>query len=358
MFVVIRVDASSRIGAGHVMRCLALADELKKNGAIVRFICREYHGNLISLLRDKSMLVSELHTHQHKENNKEFNFERSLGVTQEEDANQTIDILKNAKPDWVIVDHYELNEVWEKMVSYYTSKIMVIDDLANQLHYCDALLDQTYGRSERDYDLYVPDNTILLLGAKYALLRSEFLQWREYSLKRRASPELKRVLINMGGTDPDNATGQVLRVISKNKLFNDIEIVVVMGATSPWLDKVKCQAEKMHNQIEVKVNVSNLAELMANSDLAIGAAGSSVWERCCLGLPSIIYKLAENQDFISLQLQANDVALFAGEIDNIENSLLQNIDEISNIESLQRFSNKSKSISDGLGVKRVVEALL
>ena len=119
---------------------------------------------------------------------------------------------------------------------------MVIDDLADRVHICDLILDQTYGRNEEDYSDYVPKNCQILLGPQYALLRPEFKQWRDYSLKRRVQPVFKQLLITMGGVDPDNITGRVLEILQQCDLPEDLSITIVMGGTAPHLKTIKQQA--------------------------------------------------------------------------------------------------------------------
>ncbi len=172
---------------------------------------------------------------------------------------------------------------------------MVIDDLADRPHACDVLLDQTFGRNAEDYLPWVPATSRLLCGSQYALLRPEFATLRPYSLQRRTEPRLRELLITMGGVDKDNATGQVLQALCTCPLPADCRITVVMGATAPWLNEVRSQAQDMPWPTRVLAGVSDMARLMADSDLAIGAAGATSWERCCLGLPTIMLPLAENQ---------------------------------------------------------------
>jgi UDP-2,4-diacetamido-2,4,6-trideoxy-beta-L-altropyranose hydrolase len=203
--------------------------------------------------------------------------------------------MESEPVDWLVADHYALDARWEEAMRPLTKRIMVIDDLADRHHACDLLLDQTFGRQEVDYIPLVPDGCKLLCGSQNALLRPEFAALREYSLKRRAQPVLKELLITMGGVDKDNVTGAVLRALQTCSLPGDCSLTVVMGQAAPWLQEVEAIASVMPRPTRVLVGVTNMARLMADSDLAIGAAGSTSWERCCLGLPSIMLVVADNQ---------------------------------------------------------------
>lgn len=319
MKIVFRVDASLQIGSGHVMRCLTLADALSKKGDECSFICRDHQGNLIDLVREKGYFTSVLtcqsdfaaRSQQHLGyfDKPVLDHAGWLGCSQKGDAIDCLDYLEKVQPDWLVVDHYALDKRWEAMLRPFCGKIMVIDDLADRMHECDLLLDQTFRRRPIDYILRVPRDCQLLCGSNYALLRPEFLSWRSYSLGRRSAPQLRRVLITLGGVDKDNVTGRILSALNVGVLPGDSRITVIMGGKAPWLDDVRQRASDMVCRTEVLVGVSNMAELMANSDLAIGAAGATSWERCCLGLPSLMVVLADNQLFAAELLKEAGAAL-------------------------------------------------
>jgi UDP-2,4-diacetamido-2,4,6-trideoxy-beta-L-altropyranose hydrolase len=300
-----------RIGIGHVMRCLTLADALKSKGATCQFICRAHEGNLIDLIRDRGHVAHALPV---VKKSSEYMLTQSicdagsadlshapwLGSTQIDDAQACALILASQRPDWLVVDHYALDANWERAMSPHYRRLMVIDDLADRQHVCDLLLDQTFGRNTADYGPMVPADCRLLCGSQFALLRPDFAALRPYSLQRRAKPALRELLISMGGVDKDNATGRVLEALRTCSLPATCRITVVMGSTAPWLDAVRKQAlEDMPLPTRVLVGVSNMAQLMADSDLAIGAAGATSWERCCLGVPAIMLVLAENQSKVA-----------------------------------------------------------
>ena len=191
------------------MRCLSLAVALRDQGAEVIFISREHSGNINRLIEQKNFEVYKLSFSDGTEKlagavsgNKLLHSEW-LGVSQHQDALQCEPILQQFNPDWLVVDHYAIDCYWQRLLRPHYQKLMVIDDLADRHHDCNLLLDQTYRRKETDYKPLVPANAKLLLGASYALLRPEFAEWRDFSLKRRVNPILKTLFITMGGVDAD-----------------------------------------------------------------------------------------------------------------------------------------------------------
>lgn len=360
MKVAIRVDSSLKIGTGHVMRCLTLAKVLSNKGAEIFFICRNHSGHVIGIIKNSGYDVIVLPFH------KSVNADSSLygcswlGDNIENDALYTLDILKKNPVDWLIVDHYSLDSRWESVLLGYYRYLMVIDDLSNRKHICDLLLDQNLGRKQKEYQYLVPGYCHTLLGPTYALLRDDFILWRQYSLKRRQeSKRIEKILINMGGADPDNITGNILNKLSSFKLGEDIQIIVVMGASFPWSDEVREIASKMKNDIDVSYNVANMAELMANSDLAIGAAGSTSWERCCLGLPSIVFAIAENQRDAASQLMKHGAAIVIesySSLTSIIEDLLCGSDSSQKL--INSISEKSSQLVDGKGAERVASLIV
>jgi UDP-2,4-diacetamido-2,4,6-trideoxy-beta-L-altropyranose hydrolase len=327
MNIVFRVDASLEIGIGHVMRCLTLAESLKLKGANVEFICRTHKGNLIEKIQTKGFNVFKLD--KAIENNYDGKLSHShwLGTTQQQDAEECEDILQQIKPDWIIVDHYGIDEDWQKKLQNYCNKLMVIDDLADRKHQCNILLDQTFGRQKLDYENLTPKWCTLLLGSQYALLRPEFAALRKFSVEHRNNSEFKRVLVTMGGVDPDNVTEQVLDELEKCHLPSDTKVTVVMGEIAPHLESVKTKVSVLSYKAEVNVNVENMAEIMANVDVAIGATGATTWERCCLGLPSIQMVMANNQVNIGSELESiravvlfNDIRHLCEKIESIQHN--------------------------------------
>lgn len=363
MKIVFRCDASLRIGTGHVMRCLTLANALSQQGSECYFICREHTGHLLDMIQQRghqtySLPIEGGSQHQYKEESKLAHAEW-LGSTQQKDAELCRDFLQVLQPDWLIVDHYALDMYWGKILRPYCNKLMVIDDLADRHHDCDILLDQTFGRDPQDYLQWVSKDCQLLCGTRYALLRPEFAQWREYSLKRREKGQLKQLLINLGGVDKDNITTQILKGIQNSALPDDCKITVVMGSTAPWVDVVRQQAVLMRWPTQVKTGVSNMAELMANSDLAIGASGSTSWERCCLGLPTIMLVLADNQQKIAINLeQANavDTINLALAFELSVSNVIQRF--ISSSLLLKQMSESASNILDGLGTNLIIKEMV
>lgn len=360
MNIIFRTDASLDIGTGHVMRCLTLAQALREQGASCRFICREHAGNLLGLIRQRGFEVQTLPMQvvlQEKLGQQDALGENILahaawlGADWQTDAEQTKNAIGDGELDWLIVDHYALDIRWEAALKPHYQKLMIIDDLADRPHDCDLLLDQNLGRTEQHYEGLVSANCKVFVGPQYALLRPEFAELRQYSLARRATPQLKRLLITMGGVDKDNSTGQVLAALTGCALPTDCRITVVMGPHAPWLTQVRKQAEQMPWETEVLVSVDNMAELMAESDLAIGAAGATTWERCCLGLPTIQMVIAENQREIA-QALVNDNVI----------TLMDNIAQLPGlvIEASQKLKSMSESaaiLTDGLGRGLVVKTL-
>lgn len=239
-------------------------------------------------------------------------------------------------------------------------RILVIDDLADRTHDCDVLVDQTLGRHASEYGGLLPDSCSRLCGSNFALLRNEFLSWRAASLQRRErSHESHRILVSLGGVDMHNLTGGVLTALSRQRLPADCVITVVMGGAAPWVEQVRAVAEAMPVRTEVLVNVKNMAELMALSDLAIGAAGSTAWERCCLGLPSFMFVLADNQQRIAQELvKAGAALLLPREALDQEDGLLPLVRFLASAQSLKAMSMKAHKLVDGLGTRRVADVFM
>ncbi|MFA6700378.1 MAG: UDP-2,4-diacetamido-2,4,6-trideoxy-beta-L-altropyranose hydrolase [Thiomicrospira sp.] len=355
MRVVIRVDASVQMGTGHVMRCLTLAQALKKQGADVAFICRLHEGHLIDVIQQQGFevypQVITRPANTLKQDESSLFHADWLGGTQAQDAEQCRPILQRIQPDWLIVDHYAIDRDWHAALSGCYRRLMVIDDLTDRAHLADLLLNQNYGANPADYRSLVGAQCRLLTGTHYALLREEFAQWRALSLARRQTPVFKHLLITLGGADADNVTGAIIEQLATTALPESLQISVVMGASTLHKARVIAQARRLPWQTEVRVNVTNMAELMCQADLAIGAAGATTWERCCLGLPTIQFVIAFNQRQVAEQLaQAGLVKT----VDNVAGLPLLLADAPN---WMAELSHKSAQICDGLGCQRVVAAM-
>ncbi|MGG4199225.1 UDP-2,4-diacetamido-2,4,6-trideoxy-beta-L-altropyranose hydrolase [Peribacillus frigoritolerans] len=320
MNIIIRVDASIEIGTGHVMRCLTLAEKLRKQGNIVRFICREHNGHLCDFIELKGYNVLRLPAIQMNLKIPNYTqYSKWLGVPLSVDATQTKKLLKKCLVDLLIVDHYAINEVWEGSLREISNKIMVIDDLADRKHDCDFLIDQNYYEDYSSrYHSLVPPHCKTFLGPSYVLLRDEFYdQWREKKIR---SGSVKRILIFFGGMDQTNETGKALATFLKMGR-NDIQVDVVVGRSN----RHKTELASICNQydyLHFYCQVNNIAELMCQADLSIGAGGTTTWERCFLSLPSIVWSIAGNQVEICKTLARKKIIKYLGEKETLEQTFL------------------------------------
>lgn len=355
MKVVFRVDSSLEIGSGHVLRCLTLADRLRENGDSCQFICREHLGHLASLIKDKGFHVDLLSPPVKAEYSESKDLPEHaswLGVDWETDAFDTKEVILGSDVDWLVVDHYGLDHRWQRLLAGIVKKLMIIDDLADRVHDCDLLLDQTYGRVDVDYQSLIPFGSTSLLGADYILLRPEFNQIRNQALLKRQKADFNCLLISLGGGDKNNLAGEILASLSPDSLPNNIEITLVLGWGAPWLEQVREQAARLPWNITVHEVVNNMAQLMLDSDWAIGAAGGTSWERACLGLPAVLIVIAENQRLLAKQLQ-NSGAVKVVHMDELASPVIL----VNSIKCLLRdyddMVQNCASICDGLGVARV-----
>lgn len=368
MRVAFRTDASIEIGTGHVMRCLTLAATLRERGATCVFLCRPHDGHLLDIIAGEghstfAMPCTEAVGASVADTPAGGDPAHAawLGAEWPDDAQHSLQALADhtggTAVDWLIVDHYALDARWEAALRPACARLMVIDDLADRPHDCDLLLDQSLGRTPDEYRELLPPGATVLVGPQFALLRPEFARLRDASLARRAArPALRRLLVTMGGVDKDNATGHILDALAACALPSDVKITVVMGPHAPWLEQVRNQAAQMRFATEVLVGVRDMARIMAESDLAIGAAGMTAIERCALGLPTVIVAQACNQ-----VAQAEKLANFgavlvydpsAGETGKTLATLLRKARQT---ETCATMSAAAAKVTDGDGLRRLVQ---
>lgn len=308
--VAFRCDASAQIGTGHVVRCLTLAAALQARGAHVCFICRHLPSGLADRLRAAKVQVHRLgpegepgfapaagdppHAHW-------------LGLPWARDAEQTSAALAGKRTDWLMVDHYALDARWERALAPVVGQILVIDDLADRPHDCAALLDQNLHHNiDHRYDGLLPPGALRLLGPRYALLRPEFAAARAQRLA--SPPDPRRVFVFFGGADASDMTSRALDALES---VENIVLDVVIGSMHPRRAAIEARCAARPGW-SCAVDVSDMAERMARAAIGLGAGGTTTWERCAVGLPSLVVSVAENQVRISAACAAAGVQLDLG----------------------------------------------
>ena len=300
MNVIIRADASTSIGSGHVMRCLTLAHRLKKEkNAKVVFVMRALPRNLIGVVEKQGFEVLKLLPANQKYSLSGYGL--WLTVPMEVDAKQTIEVLQHYLQehgcdvvDRLIVDSYALDEQWELMLRPYCGEIMVIDDLANRKHDCDILLDQNfYLNKDVRYAGLVPEHCKMLLGPEHALLREEFYEAKKHLRKRDGN--IKSILVFYGGSDLTNETEKAIKaLVQLHDEGYSFTADIITGLSNSRRGKIEKICSKYHF-LHYYCQVSNMAEFMNKADLMLGAGGSTTWERLYMELPALVTAVAENQ---------------------------------------------------------------
>ena len=355
MTIVFRVDASIAMGTGHVMRCRTLAFALKKYDEQIQFITRAHPGHLGDMLACDGFAVTLLPLPACFDNNGN-DYANWLGVSQQEDAEQTIAALENQQCDWLIVDHYGLDRFWELRLQSRTHKLMVIDDLADRPHACNVLLDQNYAvASEARYLSWVNAHCQILVGPRYALLHPEYAKYRETMPPR--TRNIKRILVSMGGADNANITGKVLSALSAVQLAS-LEVDVVIGPNFSYKSEVIEQANARPNT-HVYDRCPHLASLMAEADLAVGAGGATTWERLCMGLPSLVLSTAKNQEPGCDALASVGLIQYIGDANKVDAASITSalLDSLAEVGHLRAMETCYKALVDGRGTDRIVEQI-
>ena len=342
------------------MRCLTLADKLREQGNSVRFICRDLKGNLGHLAKGKGF---ELHylpapEDEYKVRPDDCAHGAWLEIGWEDDAEQTSSIMEeyDIKPELLIIDHYALDYRFERNLRPFVEYIMVIDDLADRKHDCDILLDQNLQpKMLTRYNGLVPESCLKLLGPQYALLRPEFGEERKRMKPR--DGKVERMLVFFGGIDKDNVTAMALNALTQMNL-DGIAIDVVIGGNNPHRSEIEKIIQKMR-MVSLHCQVANFAHLMAEADLALCASGTTTWERCALGLPTLMISVADNQVTASVACHEAGVAQYLGKFGDVTaGTIIKSLaDMLANPGKIREMRKKAQELVDAEGCVRVSEII-
>ena len=337
--LLIRADASREIGTGHVMRCLALAQAWQEKGGQVHVRGRMSDGLRARLGGEEVELVD---------------VDEEGGTPA--DAQATASYAEEVGASWIVVDGYHFGGAYQRNLREAGHRILFIDDYGPADRYeADLVLNQNIDAEE---GLYADraEHTDLLLGPTFALLRKEFWPWREPRREIRA--EADHILVTLGGADPENVTTEAVEALGSLEA-SSVRATAVIGGSNPHEDAIRAAAKSARVPIDVRQNVDDMAELMADSDIAVSAGGSTCWELAFMGIPNVIMVLAENQKGIARALDGAGTAVNLGwyenvgawEIESAVGSLLRNE------RKRRRMSNRAQALVDGWGTERAVSAM-
>ncbi len=331
---VFRADASVAIGGGHVRRCLALADAL----AALGWRC------VFAVAAETTATVSALATSGH----------RVVRLDHSDEAAA----LNRALPEGcrlMVTDHYSRDARLERACRGWAQRIAAIDDLADRAHECDWLIDQSTGRAPRDYEDLVPQTCTVLAGPAYALLNRRFHAARRKSRAARSS--VRRLLVSFGTTDAGGATVLALNAVAMG--LPRAEVDVICGAANPRLETIALMCRELAPRARLLIDVEDTAAVMAEADVAVGGGGVMALERCCLGIPSVLLILSQNQRANAVALDASGAALVVGDAATADPeavaAALRSL--MSDDDRRRQMAERALAVCDGLGVNRVRAAV-
>jgi UDP-2,4-diacetamido-2,4,6-trideoxy-beta-L-altropyranose hydrolase len=344
--LVFRVDASAQIGTGHIMRCLALAQAWQSRGGQAYFCSKDLPVALAYRLEIENIHKIELQT--------------SPGSL--EDSQEIIALCQKHHSQYLVLDGYHFNAVYQQNIKSSGLQLLIIDDYGHASSYCsDLILNQNITANANLY-LSVATYSQLLLGCDYALLRREFWGWRDdnkYTLREFELKSPFRILITLGGSDPDNVT---LLVLNALKYFDDnkFNAKVIVGGSNPNLDLLRSTCADFGNSVVFYFDVTDMPKVMSESDLAISAGGSTCWELAFMGIPSLLIILAENQKTIAKRLGDLNISINLGWHHSItsEKIAMELKKLIDNPTKIHEMRSKSLALVDGYGSNRVVDSII
>jgi len=333
----IRASASAQVGGGHIVRCMALARQLKQQGWSCKFISGPDTATTIPMVNEFDVMVID-------ENNP---------------STEAADIRRLTGQDVpvLIIDHYGRGLDFETQCRQWADRIVVISDMPSGSHDANLLLDQSGGRTFEQYSGLIPDACKLLLGPRYSLLRPQFSEHAVIDFKERASAPA-RVFISMGATDGNNLTAIALDAV--NKVLPHTHVDIMLSTQAPHLAAIQDRCVK-DDRLSLHVDSDNPADFIARATFAIGTAGINLWERCSLGIPSVMVIAAENQrdnaNYVAakgggLLVGTRGILLAAsGDLESAIEKIFYNQDDLNNM------SKAAQDICDGKGAQRVADRI-
>lgn len=327
--VFFRCDASPNIGAGHVMRCITLAKAMKEQGWDCHFLTGSETETTVPALQKNNFSIHS-------------------------------DVFEPEKADVLIVDSYKLNAEYETRARQWAKHVVVIDDLADREHNCDLLIDQTFNRSSDDYKNLTPVTAKILTGSQYAILRSEFSALRDDVAKRRTG-EIERVLVTFGATNiGHNLEKTILALTNLKTKFLTIDLLIGGHANEDTNLQILIEDLKERSrEVRIYNHVEDMAKLMCDADLAIGAGGTTSWERCCLGLPTLMMEIAENQTTLAKNLASSGAIINLGWHEEVTSQDIETkIDTmLEDTIAVRKMSERAAQICDGQGTQKIIDAI-
>lgn len=344
--VLIRVDAGLGIGFGHFTRCLAMAKALLSEGAQVTFAMRDGAPELLTRIQDAGAELILLPAGDILESADGPVWSRS---DQERDARESAGTHGRTFWDAIVVDHYRLDASWEGAAASFAQRVVVIDDLANRPHQCDVLVDHNwYGDHNDDrYRELVSPGTMLLLGPRYSMLHPEYAAARVRRPPVNWPP--RRVLVSFGGTDVGQQTQEAVAALLE---MPGIRIDAVLGTERALTATLASLAE--HPEVTLHVALPSLVDLMSNVDLVIGAGGTATWERLCMGIPSIVTTVSQNQSGVTRAFHESNMTHWLGNAESVEKTDY----ERAIAEYMRSTAIDVLPIVDGFGATRVALSVL
>ncbi len=343
--LLIRADANGRIGTGHVMRCIALAQAWQAPGGQVTFLSHCESEALHQRIIDEGFdFISIENPH-----------------PDPSDLSHTLEILRQLKTQnsklktWVIMDGYHFTPSYQKTICEISIRLLVVDDMNHLPYYhADILLNQNIHASDLHYNCDA--DTTLLLGTRYVLLRREFLKYRDF--ERQTPERAKNILVTLGGADPDNVTLKVIQALQVIDI-PDLEVKLIVGPSNPHVQELQSAICNRQSKVNILRDPPNIPELMIWADIAISAGGSTCWELAFTGSPNIILILAENQARIAEGLNTAGVAINLEWHNKLTDAKIAEAIEkmITNYEMRGVMSLLGQKLVDGYGSSKVSEIM-
>jgi UDP-2,4-diacetamido-2,4,6-trideoxy-beta-L-altropyranose hydrolase len=336
--ILFRVEAGPAVGGGHLMRCLALAHAHADRGGSAVFVTTGEAPRLEERVGEDGFDVVHI--------------DSVPGSPR--DASRTLEIAEHTRASFIVADGYAFGIAHHKKLRSSGIPVAAMDDsVGRRAHCADLVVNQNLHARESDYRDRAA-HTQLLLGSEYVLLRREFVRFTKW--RRTIPTHGKRLLVTLGGSDPDNVTEGLIRALSN---FGAVEATVVVGGANPHREELEALAIASSPNIRVRSDVRSMAALMARSDVAISSGGSTVWELAFMGLPSVVGAATAGEELVLEGLKSHGLFLPVGRFAGIQGDdvLHRAMELLGDVRARTAMSSRARAVVDGRGASRVLDVM-